>query len=99
MRNYIQFAFEGFFSLVEKGRWEVSSNEILKNMYRFPESIKTWIIGDGYIENPKNDPYFIGKLTGGYYMGTDVGYLRFIYYFGLIGLIAFIIFMVKAGKT
>ena len=85
IRTNIEFAFEGLFSLAEKGKWEVSSNEILKNMFRLPESFKTWIIGDGYIENPKNDPYFIGKIWGGYYMGTDIGYLRFIYYFGLIG--------------
>ena len=65
----------------------------------YPETFKTWFIGDGYIENPKNDPYFIGKIWGGYYMGTDVGYLRFIYYFGLIGLSAFIIFMFQVGQT
>ena len=99
IRNNIEFAFEGFFSLAEKGKWEVSSNEILKKMYRYPETFKTWFIGDGYIENPKNDPYFIGKIWGGYYMGTDVGYLRFIYYFGLIGLSAFIIFMLQVGQT
>ena len=29
-------------------------------------------------------------------MGTDVGYLRFIFYFGLIGLSAFIAFFMKA---
>ena len=31
-------------------------------------------------------------------MGTDVGYLRFIYYFGLIGLFAFSAFMLKIGQ-
>jgi len=31
-------------------------------------------------------------------MGTDVGYLRFIFYFGLIGLSAFILFIIKAFK-
>ena len=36
-----RFGFEGFFSLVEKGRWEVSSNEILKNMVVYPETLKT----------------------------------------------------------
>ena len=30
-------------------------------------------------------------------MGTDVGYLRFIFYFGLIGLLAISGFMLKAG--
>ncbi len=90
-----RFAFEGFFSLAEKGRWEVHSNEILKNMYVFPDNLKTWLIGDGYIENPiKTDPYYTGEVIGGFYMGTDVGYLRFIFYFGIFGLLTFIYFFI-----
>lgn len=91
----IRFAFEGFFSMVEKGYWETNSNNILKNMYRFPESFKTWIIGDGYFDNPTNDPYYIGYMWKGFYMGTDVGYLRFIFYFGLLGLLLIMGFMFK----
>ena len=98
-RENIRFAFEGFFSLVEKGEWEVSSNNRLKNMFVFPDNIKTWIIGDGYIENPYNrDPYYTGPRFGGYYMGTDVGYLRFIFYFGLIGLSLFIYFFCRVAQ-
>lgn len=96
----MRFAFEGFFSLFESGEWEVSSNEKLKTMYVFPETLKTWIIGDGYFSNPRDvDPFFIGKEIGGYYMGTDVGYLRFIFYFGVIGLFAMIAFIFKAGQA
>lgn len=95
----MRFAFEGFFNLFENGEWEVSSNEKLRTMYVFPETLKTWIIGDGYFSNPKNvDPYFIGKEIRGYYMGTDVGYLRFIFYFGIVGLIAMILFIFKSGR-
>lgn len=94
----MRFAFEGFFSLFEQGKWEVSSNDKLKAMYVFPDNLKTWIIGDGYFSNPRDvDLFFIGKETGGYYMGTDVGYLRFIFYFGIIGLIAMMTFVCKAG--
>ena len=83
-RQDIRFAFEGFFSLAEEGEWNVASNNTLKNMYVFPENLKTWIIGDGYFSNPIHiDPYFTGKIIDGFYMGTDVGYLRFIFYFGL----------------
>lgn len=90
-----RFAFEGFFSLAEKGRWEVHSNEILINMYVFPDNMKTWVIGDGYIENPiQTDPYYTGDVKDGYYKGTDVGYLRFIFYFGLFGLLTFIYFFI-----
>lgn len=31
-------------------------------------------------------------------MGTDVGYLRFIFYFGVIGLLAFSYFIIKVGQ-
>lgn len=97
----LRFGFEGFFSLVEKGKWEVHSNEILKDMYVFPDNLKTWIIGDGYFNGPEDvDPYYIGeRWKVGYYKGTDVGYLRFIFYFGVIGLVAFSLFMYKVAQV
>ena len=69
----LRFAFEGFFSLVETGRWQVGSNDVLMDMYVFPDNTKTWIVGDGYFNNPDTDPYFLGDITEGYYMNTDVG--------------------------
>lgn len=98
-QDNLRFGFEGFFSLVEKGRWEVHSNEILKDMYVLPDNLKTWMIGDGYFNGPEDiDPYYIGeKWDVGYYKGTDVGYLRFIFYFGITGLIAFSTFMYKTA--
>ena len=93
-----RFAFEGFFSLAEKGEWEVASNEMLKNMIVYPDEFKTWMIGDGYFLNQRYDPNYIGDATeGGFYMGTDIGYLRFIFYFGTIGLIAISAVMIYAG--
>ena len=100
-RRLMRFAFEGFFSLAEKGEWEVSSNDRLMNvMVVFPDNLKTWLIGDGYFINPREtDPYFTGKITGGYYMGTDIGYLRFLFYFGVIGLLTFMAFFYKVTHT
>lgn len=93
----IRFGFEGFFNLVETGAWKIGSNETLERMIVFPATLKTWIIGDGYFNNPINtDPHFTGEIVGGYYMGTDIGYLRFIFYCGLVGLIAFSAFICKA---
>ena len=102
VRNNLRFAFEGFFSLAEEGRWNVHSNEILKNMYVFPDNLKTWFIGDGYFDNPyysDSEPYYVGPKMGGFYMGTDVGYLRFIFYFGLLGLFLFSYFICLSGKV
>ena len=88
--KYMRFGFEGFFSLVEKGRWETTSNETLEGMIVYPDNPKTWIIGDGYFESARGDINFLGDTSrdSGYYMGTDIGYLRFIFYFGVIGLFA-----------
>lgn len=92
----IRFAFEGFFSLVEKGYWETNSNNILKDMVVFPDNLHTWLIGDGYMLDPyETDPYYVGKDYHGFYKNTDIGYLRFIFYFGIIGLIAITAYMVK----
>lgn len=93
----IKFGFEGFFSLYETGQWKTHSNDILANMYKLPESTHTWLIGDGYFANPRSDPYYIGYNWKGFYQGTDVGYLRFIYYFGIFGLLAFSLYFIKVG--
>lgn len=94
-----RFAFEGFFSLAETGEWEIDSNEKLKSMIVFPDNAKTWVIGDGYFVNPyKTDPYYVGYQPGGYYMGTDIGYCRFLFYFGILGLLAFSSFCISAAR-
>lgn len=99
-KQNLRFAFEGFFSLAEKGTWDVHSNEILKNMVVFPDEIKTWIIGNGYFENPYyNEPYYTGVRWHGYYQNTDIGYLRFIFYFGVFGLITFMAYFIKVALT
>ena len=69
-RSNLRFGFEGFFSLAETGEWQTNSNEILKNMVIWPDNLKTWIIGDGYINNPLDksqesfDPYYVGPIYG-----------------------------------
>lgn len=99
-RQDMRFGFEGFFSLVEKGKWDVSSNERLRTMVVWPDNPRTWLIGDGYFSNPiDTDPYFNGVETKGYYMGTDIGYLRFIFYFGIAGLLAFSVLICYSAAT
>ena len=98
----IRFGFEGFFSLWETGEWQTSSNDILlEHMVVFPDNWVTWLIGDGYAANPLDpaffDPYYTGPVYHGYYMGTDIGYLRYIFYFGLTGTVLFMAFMWKAA--
>lgn len=92
VRNLIRFAFEGFFNLAEKGYWETSStNKLVETMVVFPDNLKTWLIGDGYFLNSRYDPNYLGNATDqGFYMGTDIGYLRFIFYFGIPGLLCMV---------
>lgn len=90
-RTNLRFGFEGFFSLFEKGKWEVRSNDILLNMIIWPESLKTWLIGDGFFDNPMDIPDRFGQVYNGFYKHTDIGYLRYIFYFGVIGLVLMIL--------
>lgn len=98
-RKNFRFGFEGFVSLVEEGEWNVSSNDRLMTMYRWPDSLHTWVIGDGYIDSTDNDPYYTGVRYKGYYKATDVGYLRFIYYGGILMLCSFIGFFIWVAHT
>lgn len=70
----MNWAFELFLN-----RGETQSTNNLQEMYLFPDSIKTWLIGDGRSSN--------GGL--GFYMNTDVGYIRSLFYWGLIGTITY----------
>lgn len=100
IRKNIRFGFEGFFNYFEKGEFTYDSNETLKSMYVWPEGIKTWVVGDGYFNNPVAvDPHYTGEITEGFYMNTDVGYLRFIYYFGVIGLLVFSFYFMEVGRV
>ena len=75
VRDLFRFGFEGFFSLAETGQWETDSTNKLETMIIWPDNLRTWIIGDGYFENSRNDPNYLGNATeDGFYMGTDIGY-------------------------
>ena len=88
-QELMEFGFEGFFAFFREGEFETSSTNTLLSMVVFPEDLSTWVIGDGYFENSRNDINYLGDATtGGFYMGTDIGYLRFIFYAGLLGLLA-----------
>ena len=97
IHDNLEFGFEGFFNLVEDGYWHTASNDVLYSMYVFPDNPKTWIIGDGYFIGQSSDPNYMGNYLDGFYMGTDVGYLRFIYFFGITGLAFFCALILYSG--
>lgn len=75
------FGFEMFVKYFESGALETKSTDQLAEMVIYPDRLHTYIIGDGLYA----DPTYEGK----YYMGTDIGFLRLIFYFGLIGVFVF----------
>lgn len=71
LNQLLLFGFEMFYNYAEEGTLETSSTNKLFRMFVLPDNIKTWLIGDG--------------LYSDFYMSTDVGYLRLIFYFGIFG--------------
>jgi len=100
VEHLFKFAFEMIYNFADSGEIQTGSTDVLLKMWsHYPREFKTWIIGDGYFMSPNfTNPFFIGDNIYTYYMGVDVGYLRFIYYFGVIGLLSFVIFMYKSAK-
>lgn len=75
-----EYGFEMFYNYFKTGTASTASTNALATMYEiYPTKLDTWIIGDGYWFSDPDNPL-------AYYMGIDVGHLRLIFYFGLIGL-------------
>ena len=70
-----------------KGVNSGSLHEITHNMIWYPGDF-TFVFGDGLF-----------KPDGKQYLNTDVGYMRLILYFGIIGTLITVIFICKAGKA
>lgn len=88
---FLSFIFEGgpafqalelFRNIVSGEGAHVDSVAHLQNMLTLPDEISTYIIGDGR---------YYGDLSDGltFYMSTDIGYLRIMYYSGFLGLALF----------
>ncbi len=75
LNKTLDFVFELFNSYEQSGSFATTSSDATLNMYVWPNSLSTWFFGDGKFINS----------DGSYYMHTDVGYLRYIYYFGILG--------------
>lgn len=72
----MDWAFELIINLQENGEVRSNSTDILRDMYQIlPDNMYTWLVGDGRADNG----------DGTFYMGTDSGYLRSIFYWGIIG--------------
>lgn len=80
------FAFEWYYSMEETGEASTTSTDILMEMWKVPISYTTFLLGDGWFYD-----------SGGefYYKRTDIGVLRNILYWGILGYLVIIGYQVK----
>ena len=74
----MRFGFEGFFNWAETGAFHTTSTDHLQTMWVWPETQRSWILGEGRI--------------GVFQTNSDIGYCNYIFYCGLIGLAIFSIY-------
>ena len=79
----LKFGFEIFVNYIQSNSIETASTSQMKEMYTWPTFLKTYLIGDGLYSD---------VINGTYYMQTDIGILRLIYYFGLFGVFSYLFF-------
>lgn len=88
------WAFEPLINLIEEGSLQSGSTNVLESMMTIlPTNPTTWLIGDGAFTETIR-----GRFVG-YYMHTDVGYLRIIFATGLIGLIGHLSIVIRRLYT
>jgi len=87
----LRFGFEHFYNFFEGNGFTSESTSELATLFILPDNLMTWIIGDARIINSKF-PQF-------YYMNTDIGYCRALFYFGVIGLIPLLLLYFSLFKS
>jgi hypothetical protein len=85
----VSSAFEAVLGLAAGDGFRTASTDDLSAMIVFPDSIRGWLIGYGFYSNS------VG--SGGNFMGTDIGYLRMLFYVGLAGSMAIYAWYVGVG--
>ena len=79
-----KWAFEAFTSLEDSGEVNTSSTNRMKEMYAtLPNDIISWTIGDAKFSED----------DGSYYKHTDIGYNRHLFYWGILGLLCYLVIL------
>jgi hypothetical protein len=88
-QGLLNYGFEMVNNYADNGTLSTRSTDILLHMYTvYPETLRTWVIGDAKFYN------VAGQTSSAYYMSIDIGYLRLIFYFGIIGCIAYLVYQI-----
>ena len=83
------FGFEMVFAL-EGGSTSTYTTDVMVSQYSImPDNLKTWLIGDAH---------WVGATSYTYYMKTDIGVFRNLFYFGVIGSFYFYMYNWKILK-
>src|SRR5690606_8263873 len=77
-------AFELLINVFSSGNLKTESTDVVKEMLIFPSELKTIIIGDAKFYDD----------DGSFYMSTDVGYSRLLFYFGIPGTISYFLIQI-----
>lgn len=77
------YAFDLFRNIATGGGFSISGLDHLYSMYVMPDNFGTYLIGDGFY-------YGSSDAELEFYMGTDVGYLRILYFSGSLSVAIFI---------
>ena len=83
VENVFPFAFEPFYKLYYNDEFSTGSTDVLQEMWEVVISPTEILIGTGYFTDP---------LTGSYYMHIDIGILRNLFYWGIVGYVLIIVY-------
>ena len=84
----MRWIFELFINIRESSSFETDSTNVLKEMYFLPDNIYALTFGEGRAINQ----------DGSQYMHTDVGYIRNVYYWGIIGTLIYYLVLIYLGR-
>lgn len=87
----LRFGFEHFYNYFEGNGFSSDSTSELAELLVLPNNLTTWIIGDARIIDPNFLQY--------YYMNTDIGYCRALFYFGIVGLVPLLLLYFSLSKS
>jgi hypothetical protein len=78
MEKVLPYVFELFYNKVAIGRFETVSTNVLFEMWEKSNLVTSdnFLLGDGWFTDP---------VTGKYYHRVDIGYLRNMFYWGIVG--------------
>lgn len=83
VKNVFPFAFEPFYKLFYNNKFSMGSTDKLMEMWRVSIRPDEILLGTGYFTDP---------LTGSYYKLIDIGIMRNLFYWGIVGYVIMILY-------